>query len=272
MKKIVYCSFACILLVVWGITAAGLPLFGQEDANMDEKKVVERFKRANPYYLDGAKQFVKGNLDKAEKKLRECLEIMPEHADADYVMAQVHLKRKAFPEALAAIAMAEKNYAANAKFKIFFQQDYLDRLRKQKQALDERRTLLQGAISKMSGGNNPERGRMEQEVQTIVQNIREIDLKLNSPVSDIIEIPADYYYIHGNALYQLRRPLEAAARYQEAIRLDPAHGNAYNNLALVLFSQGKYKEALDCLVQAEAAGVKINPDFKKAVEAKVAPQ
>lgn len=47
---------------------------------------------------------------------------------------------------------------------------------------------------------------------------------------------------------------DAAALYQEALRLDPNHGNAYIDLALVLFSQGKYQEALECLVRAEGPG------------------
>jgi tetratricopeptide (TPR) repeat protein len=271
MKKKAFCTLAYVLLVLSFISATGLPLFGQKDFNVDEKKLIDTFKRANPYYLDGAKQFAKGKLDKAETKLMECLEIMPAHADASYVLAQVHLKRKAFPEALAAIITAEKNYAANARFQNFSHQDYLDRLRQQREELETQRTQLERKIQTL-GGNNPERGRLEQEVQSFVQSIREIDRRLNSPTDTSAEVPADYFYIHGNALFQLRRASEAAAQYQEAIRRDPRHGNAYNNLALVWFSMGKYREALDCLMQAEAAGVKVNPDFKKAVEAKVEPQ
>jgi tetratricopeptide (TPR) repeat protein len=264
--------FAGFVLGVMGITVLVLPLMAQKDFNMDEKRLIERFKRANPYYLDGAKQFAKGKLDKAEKKLMEAIKVMPEHADAYYVMAQIHLKRKAFPEALAAITTAEKNYAATAKLHTFTYQEYLDRLRKQKQDLEERRQKVQEALSRwpVSASNpDPERDRLENEEQALTQNIHAVNNRLTSPIPPTFEIPADYFYIHGNALFQLRRAPEAAAQYQEAIRLDPKHGNAYNNMALVQFSLGKYREALDCLEQAEAAGVKVNPDFKKAVESKV---
>ncbi len=272
MKKNVFATLATILLIVPWIAASGLQLFGQKDFNMDEKKLIDTFKRANPLYLGGAELFAKGNLDKAEKKLLECLAVMPEHADAQYVLAQVHLKRKEFPQALAAITLAEKNYAANAKFQNFSHQDYLDRLRQQRAGLEDKRAQVQETLSRMASGNNPEKGRLEQEIQTYVQSIREIDRQLNSPVSTVIEIPADYFYIQGNALFRLGRTVEAAAQYREAIRLDPRHGNSFNNLALALFSMGKYREALDSLAQAEAAGVKVNPDFKKAVEAKVTQQ
>jgi tetratricopeptide (TPR) repeat protein len=258
-----------------GISVLILPLFAQKDFNMDEQRLIERFRRANPLYLDGAKQFTKGNLDNAEKKLLEALKIMPEHADASYVLAQIHLKRKAFPEALAAITAAEKNYLANTRLHTFTYQDYLEKLRQQRQDLEERRLRVQEALSRWTVSTtnpDPERDRLENELQALTQNIRTIDSRLNSPIPPTFEIPADYFYIHGNALFRLGRPVEAVAQYREAIRLDPRHGSAFNNLALALFSMGRYREALDSLAQAEEAGVKINPDFKKAVEAKAAPQ
>ena len=275
MKKNMNGMFASFIVGVLFLTVLVPPLLAQKDFNMEEKKLIERYKRANPLYLDGAKQFAKGNLDKAEKKLLAALAIMPEHADACYVMAQVHLKRKALPEALAAITEAEKNHVFIARLHTFTYQEYLDQLRQQRQDLEARRQRVKEALSRwpISTSNpDPERDRLENEEQSLNQNILTIDSRLNSPIPPTFEVPADYYYIHGNALYELRRPLEAAAQYREVIRLDPHHGNAYNNLALVTFSQGKYREALDCLVQAEAAGAKVNPDFKKALESKVQSQ
>ena len=274
MKQKVMGTLASFLLCVLGITALALPLFAQKDFNMEEKRLIERFKRANPLYLDGTKQFIKGNLDKAEKKLLEALAIMPEHADAAYMMAQVHLKRKDFPRALESIIAAEKNYTANSQFHTFTYQQYLDRLRQQRDELDKRREQVRVAweAAPPATSENQEKNRLQTELQFLSNNIQMIDSRLNSPIPPTFEIPADYYYIHGNSLYRLGRPLEAVVQYREAIRLDPAHGNAYNNLALMLFSQGQSREALDCLLRAEAAGVKINPDFKKAVEAKVTPQ
>ena len=275
MKRNCLRMFAGFILGLLGTAVLLLPLFAQKDFNMDEQRLIERFRRANPLYLDGARQFAKGNLDKAEKKLLEALKIMPEHADACYVMAQVHLKRKAFPEALAAIAAAEKNYLANTRLHTFTYQDYLDKLRDQKQGLEDRRTQVQEALTRwpISTSNpDPLRDRLENELHTLTQNISTIDSRLCSPIPPTFEVPADYYYIHGNVLFQMGSALEATGQYHEAIRLDPRHGNAFNNLALVLFSMGKYREALDFLQQAEAAGVKVNPDFKKAVEARAAPQ
>jgi tetratricopeptide (TPR) repeat protein len=263
---------AGLVIGMMALLAPALSLFGQKDFNVDEKKLIDTFKRANPFYLSGAELFAKGKLDMAVKKLLDCLEAMPEHADASYLLAQIHLKRRELSRALDAITTAEKNYAANARFQNFSHQDYLDRLRQQREGLETQRTQIERKIQAMAGSSNPEKGRLEQEIQLFVQSIREIDRRLNSPVAATIEIPADFFYIHGNILFQSGSPVGAAAQYREAIRLDPRHGNAYNNLALASFSLGKYREALDYLLQAEAAGVKVNPDFKKAIETKIPPQ
>lgn len=266
MKQDKIGKMAGIVVGVLGAMVLALPLFAQKDFNMDERKMVENYKRANPLYLDGEKQFAKGNLDKAEKKLLEALAIMPEHSDASFVMAQIQLKRKDFSQALALILDAEKNYVSIAKFRTFTHQQYLDRLRQQRQDLENQKRQILDNLSRTSkSGSSPATNEID-------RNIQLIDSRLSMPIPPTFEIPADYFYIHGNALYRLGRLVDAAAQYQETIRLDPSHGNAFNNLALVSFSLGKYHEALDCLLRAEAAGVKINPDFRRALEAKIPPK
>ena len=271
MKQDKIGKMAGIVVGVLGAMVLALPLFAQKDFNMEERKTVENFKRATPFYLDAAKQFAKDNLDKAEKKLLEALAIMPEHADAYYLMAQIQLKRKEFSQALASITAAEKNYATIAKFHTFTHQQYLDQLRQQRQGLQEQLDQIRERLSQMPASSHG-RSDYEKSTQAITRTIQQIDTRLNSPIPPTFEIPAGYFYIHGNVLYRLGMLVDAAAQYQEAIRIDPNLGNAYNNLALVSFSLGKYQEALDCLLRAEAAWVKINPDFRRALEAKIPPK
>jgi hypothetical protein len=72
---------------------------------------------------------------------------MPEHADASYALAKVYLKRKEFPRALDAILAAEKNFVVNAQFHTFTYQQYLDRLRQQRDDLQVRLQKVQEALS-----------------------------------------------------------------------------------------------------------------------------
>jgi len=101
-----------------------------------------------------------------------------------------------------------------------------------------------------------QKGSVEEAMKGISLNIQQIDFLLRSPFPEAIEVPAGYFYIHGNILYQMGLLDDAAARYKEALRLDPRLGSAYNNLALVSFSRGRYEEALDCLLRAEGAGAR----------------
>lgn len=97
-----------------------------------------------------------------------------------------------------------------------------------------------------------------------------IDQQLRDPIPENPPVPAGYHYIHGNILFKLRRFREAADRYLETIRLDPHHEFAYNNVASLYLGIGQYQTALDFLLQAEANGVKVNADFKKDLEDRLA--
>jgi tetratricopeptide (TPR) repeat protein len=265
MRIIAICVLGALVLV--------MPLFTQKDLQMGDNRLIERFKRANPLFLDGAKQFNKGKLEMAEKKFLETLEIMPEHADAAYMLAKLHLQKKEFSKALASIVTAEKNYTYIAQFQTLTHQQYLDSLRQQQLQLDDQLNFLQGALASLpSSATAEQKAPIERDIKKLNQTKQMIQSRLTSPIAPTDEIPADYFFIHGNVFFQSGQLAEAAAQYQEALRLDPTHGNAYNNLALVSYSQGKYRKALDFLLRAEAAKVKINPDFKRAVMAKIPPQ
>lgn len=81
------------------------------------------------------------------------------------------------------------------------------------------------------------------------------------------EVPAAYHFLHGNYLFRLRRWLEAAARYRLAVGRDPHLAGAWNNLLGALLNAGQGAEARLCLDQAVQAGVELNPDLRRAVEA-----
>jgi tetratricopeptide (TPR) repeat protein len=275
MKKNMFGITASIISGVFLMILLALPMLAQtqKDFSMGRNNLAERFKRATPFYLEGAKQFNKGDLDKAEKKFLEALEIMPEHADAAFMLAKLQLQRKEFSKALASIDTAKKNYVYIAQFQALTHQHYFDSLRQQRQQLEEQRNQLQGALASMpSSATSEDKAPLEKSIQSITQTMQTIDSRLASPIPTIEEIPADYFFIHGNVFYRMGMLDDAAAQYLEAIRLDPVHGDAYNNLALVSFSQGRYQKALEYLVRAEGAGVKINPEFKRAIEAKLSPQ
>ena len=55
---------------------------------------------------------------------------------------------------------------------------------------------------------------------------------------------AHYLYFCGNILLQLHRYNDSLLRYQEAIRLNPKHADAYNNIIAILYIAKEYEKAL----------------------------
>jgi Flp pilus assembly protein TadD len=79
-------------------------------------------------------------------------------------------------------------------------------------------------------------------------------------------VPAEYDFFQGNCLFKLGRAAEAEGRYKAALRADPKHTGAANNLANLLYAGGRPQEARAAIQEAEANSVEINPGLKKAVE------
>ncbi|NTU48935.1 MAG: hypothetical protein HGA84_08040, partial [Syntrophobacteraceae bacterium] len=71
----------------------------------------------------------KGKPDKARKEIATCLEILPEYAEALLLRAQLNYQEGALEPALKDVDAAKSNFTAFSKFFTYTYQDYLDRLR-----------------------------------------------------------------------------------------------------------------------------------------------
>ncbi len=250
------------LLVLFILMAANFS-FGQRDFFQEERELIERFKRADSYFVKGKEHFIKGNIAKAEKELKKCMEIMPEHADALFFLSQIDYKKGDFDQALKDMEKAKSNYDFIAKFYTFTHQLRLESLREQKQKLETQLINLQNRLPSIT--DQDERQRVESAIANTRNDISIIDNRLREPIPPVLHTPPDYFYIHGNIFFKLKRYQDAHDQYIETIERDPKNGNAYNNLINLYFMAKDYQKALDCLKKAEANGVQINPELKKAV-------
>ena len=105
----------------------------------------------------------------------------------------------------------------------------------------------------------------EREMENVKREIERIDKRLNRTSFLKEELPADYFYIHGNIYFKMKKFQEAHDQYQETIGINPKHGRAYNNLAALYFQVKQYRKALEYISQAEANGATVNPDLRSAV-------
>jgi len=256
-KKIIISSFILILFL-------GTPsLFGQKDYTREERRLFQRYKIANSYFAKGKKNFLKEDYRKAEKELKKCLKRMPEHSGAYFFLSQISYKWGNLEKSLEEIENAKKNYAYIGKVKANIEQLYILELQELKMQKEEKLELLRQSLSRAQSAS--ERSQIEAGLGTLEADIGTISSQLSRPLPSAEQMPADYFYFHGNILFKLKRYKEANSQYQEAIKINPQHGDAYNNLASLYYIAKQYQEALDYLEQAEANGAKINPEFKKAI-------
>ncbi len=240
-----------------------LPLAAQKDFNQSEKEAIEKYKRARPYFLKGGDYLKKGKLDKARKEAETSLQIFPEYAEAHLLMAEVGYQRGQYEEALKEIETGKKDFAAFGKLYTFTYQEYLDRLREQR---DEKENYLNSLAAALSNAKSKtEQMRLEAQISKARQDLTSISSRLSSPIPPTLEIPAEFHYIHGNILFKLKRFGEARDQYQAAVQADPRHAKAFNNLISIHFASGDQAGAQKLLEEAEANGVTVNEKLKKAV-------
>jgi len=236
--------------------------FGQKHFYMDEKKIYEKFKIAEAIFYKGKKHFLKGNYKKAEKELKKCIETMPEHVEAHFYLSQILYKNEDFQKALEHIEKAKANFEFMTGLFAYAYEQYISQLREQEDILDSKISKLR---EKLSAASPEEKSMIEAQIDARETTKNVIRNRLNEPLPPLESIPADYFYFHGNVFFKLKKYQEAYAQYIKAIKINPNHGNAYNNLANLYYMTKQHQKALDCLNKAEANGVKTNPELKKAI-------
>lgn len=222
--------------------------FSQEQFKMDEN-TFQQFTRAKRMFEKGQVFFLKKNFKKAEPAFKKCVESFPQYSQADYFLAQIYYNKQDYVTALKHIENAQKNYGFMANLLVAAQHKYFDEIRTEIQNRKSRLVELT----------------LLSEIERAKKDIQDLEARLKDPIPVMPTESASYYYFHGNILMKLKKFNEAHAQYVEALKIDPTHGNASNNLASLYYMIKKYDKALYYLNQAEANGVEINPDFKKAL-------
>ncbi len=245
--------------------AVGPPLMAQtspaqsEYQNVDAQ-LVRRYRDAEVSYGKARALFDKKDFQGARKELGVCLGFIPAHANAHLLMAKLLYTEKDYAQALTEVERAKAGHEATATILARMDEDRMSELRRRaKETADSIATLRQRQGSQVSA---------ELQQQIIAEEARkqEIDRILNAQRPDPKGIPAEYFFFHGNVLLRLKRPAEAVTQYEEALKINPAYGEAANNLAALHYSARQYEKAREAATKAEGNGVVVNPELKKAIE------
>jgi tetratricopeptide (TPR) repeat protein len=200
--------------------------------------------------------------DEAAREFQQATKTDPTFEMAHYMLGRANLARKRYVEAVAALNDARRLYRLQSGRQFSSAQDaqrfrrdtiteideYIRQLQNRRQTsqtieqirqLNERRRQLQNAVSR---GNN---------------------------MTLEIAVPSYVSLSLGSAYFRMGNLAEAEQAYLEAIQADPKTGEAHNNLAVVYFETGRYAEADRALRAAEKAGIRVHPDLKKQIAARV---
>jgi tetratricopeptide (TPR) repeat protein len=243
--------------LAWTTILAGAVL-----AQTDEASVLNKYKALESRIEKTRNYFLAENYTKCEKEAAACLEALAEHHGAHFFVAQVLYRRGKFDKALEHMLAAKAGYlhlqaiGESLQQKKFEKQlekkvDLADQLEDWNSALAQtvcKKGVYQGAV-------------LETEAKLNAAN----KYSESNPSKVGAQLPAEYSYFHGNCLFRLKKYPEAEEQYKTAIRTDPQHVNAYNNLINLLYMQKRLDEAQNLLIQAEAKQVAIVPGLKKAV-------
>jgi len=242
----------------------GFRSMDQEVEIIDQQKLLKRYQAAYRNYEKGKKNFVKEKLPKAEAELLLCIDKMPEHAGARFYLARIAYRTERMIQALEWIEGAKRDYAMNARLEFLVeQQRRKEQLEMRRQEKLNRLRFVESQTIRGSRGEEESQLGNEAELAKAGEELSRLEEEAARPPAVDLEIPADYHYVHGNILLKLERVREAQALYEEAIKIDPQHGEAYNNLAAIFFADRKYQKALEYLDRAETLGASIKPEFRQ---------
>lgn len=255
-KKNTTCAARLLAALVLVLFIPGMLL---TQTSKDDQDFVKRYSQANKQFQKCTLLFRKADYPAAEKKLLKCLDLMPQHIGAHFMLSQLYYQTQRPAPALKHINLAKSHFTTVIPRLISFQKAAGHKVRQKnrelRDAIDSYSTLLNvdGSCGLFSNINN-----LDEQIQDFDEGGSQAKL---TP-------PAEYYYVHGNIFFRMKYYQKAMEQYIQAVNIDPRHGNAYNNLANLLYMAREYPNALVFLKKAEENGVLVNPRFKEALLAR----
>jgi tetratricopeptide (TPR) repeat protein len=259
-------KFYLIIILACGISffgaIAAAAAAGTEVPEETAVSLMLKYKAQEKTLAKAEKLLKKRQVAAAEAGLAQCLEAIPEHYRAHYLLGLLAGERNDYPAAIGHMERAEAEMDRLAGLCRAWQEEHA------REETSERE-LVSGDATKAStiqslcraAHSKVDTGAMDEEAGIApVTGPAPLDPKR-------FEVPADYLFAHGNFLYKSRRWPEAAARYRLAVERDPGLGAAWNNLLSALLLAGQAGEARSALERATQAKVTLNPELRRAVEA-----
>ncbi len=227
----------------------------------------EAIQQSFRHYTSGARYLAQKNYDKARVSLQKSLDAFPDFPEAHLGLGQIAMAEKNYPLALEEFQIAKQKYsrASEAIYSLRMLR-YQESLRQAQEVRDQ----IREAVWIQQQSRNP--SSIDDQRISSLENIAQQLENASPPVrGGDSEPPGELYFQIGNALFNMNRLPEATTAWQTAVLKSPGFPPGYNNLAVALWKQGRAREALSLLEQAEAAKVPVNGYLKADIAKSLAP-
>jgi tetratricopeptide (TPR) repeat protein len=251
-------------LAVLFLLVSIVPSLSGQQVDEKDRLLFQKFRMTRPDLLKGEDQLKKKQFDKAEQSFLKVLQEMPENAQASFLLADTYYQKGEFEKGLESIVTAEKNFPLIQKIVYRRQLGMISQGGEERGDYQTQLQSLQNAYNQAK--TDDERARIGAQITALQRDYSASgQTQKNEQKSEVMTLPAEYSYVHGNLLIRMKRYQEALEEYLKAVQTDSKHGRACNNIANIYYMSRQYDKALEYIEKAEAAGAKVNPEFKKAV-------
>jgi Tfp pilus assembly protein PilF len=206
------------------------------------------------HYVRG-QEFLQSELfDKAVNEFDNAIKNDRLFTDAYYGLGQAYMGLRRYASAIQAyercLDAAQTIFSMRERDRAKTDQLITDQLRALREALAQTAKMAVGQRAAVLG---------------IESRIRELE-RSKSGLVNRYEPPAQVLFALGSAYYRNGDAIAARERWEQAVKINPKIGEAWNNLAVVYMQSGRRGEAEDAVRNAEKHGFRVNPQLKEDIK------
>jgi tetratricopeptide (TPR) repeat protein len=218
-------------------------------------------RRANSLCAKASKSFKENDISKASEQFEEALKLVPDMPDAHVGLGNIAMKQKDYEGALRRYNAAKESIG---RFTELLKSKEFEAMRDGQHESDVLNDMIQQSKTPSVAGKMSEAQARNLEV-TLPNAKADADrVATKRPaISPDQKVPAQLYFLAGNAAFRLNRRDEALQNWENCIRVDPDFAPVYNNLAVLYFLMSRLDDAAASVATAERLGVTVSPQFKQ---------
>jgi len=239
------------------LAAAGVALVAADSGDLS---IFRRYQALDARILEARQALGERRFPDALQLLEPCLQKIPDHFEAHFLLAQMAYEHRDYAGALAHVEISERSLAA-------LDRQYHDQLADLKAQDAAEEQAMQASLDELTARGGDPTGCSAQLFTLKRSALQFLDAKKGQLYHQDtpFAVPAAYRLLHGNCLYRLGQPAGAIAQYRLSIEADPRQPDAWNNLLALLLETGDRAGAQAELAKAEAVHVAVRPALKQAV-------